>query len=336
MRSKIPTVGRTRTKNKHLPKYLICYHGSHYYRGPATDWKRINLGRDYADAMVRYGALFRETGLRTFADVCDRYQQVVTPQKASRTQTDEHRFLAAIRSVFGRMTPGFIEPVHVYQFRDALAARSGATQANLHLAMLKHLCVKAIEWGAMKGHPARDVRKLSVTPRDRVPDEDELELVYSVAPPSVQVAMDLAVLTGMSRGDILALERSHCRDDGIHYTRAKTRRRTPRRIIVEWSDELRAVIARAKQIKPQVRRHIIATRSGQPFTASGFSTLWQRTMARAEAQGLELRFTFHDLRALSASEAASLLEASERLGHSSTAITQRVYRRKPVRVKPLR
>jgi len=43
-----------------------------------------------------------------------------------------------------------------------------------------------------------------------------------------------------------------------------------------------------------------------------------------------------DLRAKVASDSDSLIEASERLGHADTAITQRVYRRKPVRIQPLK
>src|SRR5690606_26370574 len=127
-----------------------------------------------------------------------------------------------------------------------------------------------------------------------------------------------------------------CRDDGIRYIRQKVAGRGGREIHIEWSDELKAVVERAKKLKPQVRQRIIATRSGKPFTASGFSTLWQRTMAKAEKEGLEERFHFHDIRALSISEDADLLVASERAGHSSPEITKRVYRRKPSRVRPLR
>ena len=46
------------------------------------------------------------------------------------------------------------------------------------------------------------------------------------------------------------------------------------------------------------------------------------------------RFQERDLRAKVASDSDSLIEASERLGHADTAITQRVYRRKPVRIQP--
>ena len=48
------------------------------------------------------------------------------------------------------------------------------------------------------------------------------------------------------------------------------------------------------------------------------------------------RFQERDLRAKVASDSDSLIEASERMGHADTAITQRVYRRKPVRIQPLK
>jgi hypothetical protein len=47
------------------------------------------------------------------------------------------------------------------------------------------------------------------------------------------------------------------------------------------------------------------------------------------------RFQERDLRAKVASDSDTLQEASQRLGHADSAITQRGYRRKPVRVQPL-
>lgn len=336
MGGKVSRMGRKRTKNKGLPKYITFYHGAYYYKGPATDWKRIHLSRDFGEAMEAFGALYKETGFRTWGDVCDRYEQTVSAKKSPRTNADERLYMVDVRKAFGHMTPGRIEPVHCYAFRDKVAERSGAVQANLRLALLKHMFTKAIEWGACKTNPARDVRKIPVPPRIRVPEPEEFLLVRSLAPESVQVAMDIALLTGMSRGDILALTRAQCKPDGIHYTRAKTIRKAPRKIIVQWSDELREVIASAKKLPPQIRQHIVARRDGRPYTADGFSSLWQRVMTVAIDKGLESRFHFHDIRAMSATETDDLIEASERLGHSSPAVTQRIYRRKPLRVKPLR
>lgn len=70
------------------------------------------------------------------------------------------------------------------------------------------------------------------------------------------------------------------------------------------------------------------------YTGDGFSAMWQRVMEKGINAGVE-RFTFHDIRAKSASD-DELASASERLGHTSQAMTKRVYIRKPTRVKPLR
>jgi integrase len=69
---------------------------------------------------------------------------------------------------------------------------------------------------------------------------------------------------------------------------------------------------------------------------NGFDSLWQRFMGKILADtNVSERFQERDLRAKVASESDTLIEASERLGHADTNITQRVYRRKPVRVQPL-
>ena len=48
------------------------------------------------------------------------------------------------------------------------------------------------------------------------------------------------------------------------------------------------------------------------------------------------RFTEHDLRGKVGSDAGSLERARQWLGHADSKITERVYRRKPEVVRPLR
>jgi len=54
--------------------------------------------------------------------------------------------------------------------------------------------------------------------------------------------LELATL----KGDLLSVEKRHLTDDGIDIVTAKTRRR----LIIEWSPELRAVVGRAFDISP--------------------------------------------------------------------------------------
>ena len=166
--------------------------------------------------------------------------------------------------------------------------------------------------------------------RERYVEDSEYQAIYALASPMMQVAMDLAVLTGLRRGDLLELTRDNLTDEGILVRTSKT----GKALLIEWSDELRQVVERARKIKPQVRMPLLCTRNGTAYTAGGFNANWQRLMRKAAKRGLA-RFHFHDLRAKSASD-DTLEAATKRLGHMDVRVTERVYRRRPTRVKPLR
>lgn len=333
-------MGRRRKKNTHLPRGVSLEWGTYWFRGP--DRARLKLGRDFATAMRRYGELLGDQPLTTFGAVLDRYQREITPAKAPRTQVDERRFLAKLREVFGGLAPRAVTPVMAAKMRDMLAVKSGPVQANHHLKTLKHVFKVATEWGVVPANPAREVSKLKVRQRERYVNDDELAKVYAKASPMVQVAIDLAVLTGLRRGDLLALTKDQLHEDGIHVRTSKT----SRGLIIAYSPELSEVLERAKLLKPHFRQPLIATRRGKAFTGSGFATLWRRAMVAAfpmkknaspeEIKAVKAsRFSFNDLRSKSATDTEDLAEASARLGHTTTAVTKRHYVRKPAVVKPL-
>jgi hypothetical protein len=77
--------------------------------------------------------------------------------------------------------------------------------------------------------------------------------------------------------------------------------------------------------------------NGQTGRAGGWDTMWRNFMMRVlkETKGKE-PFTEHDMRAKCASDAETLEHAQALLAHADGKITERVYRRKPERVMPLR
>ena len=112
-----------------------------------------------------------------------------------------------------------------------------------------------------------------------------------------------------------------------HFIRRRSRRHA-----------LRSVVKRALTQAPQVRQPIICNKQGKAYTVDGFNTIFYRAMRKAvqdEKTGLAERFQFRDLRAKSASDDTAEA-ASKRLGHADVKITERVYRRKAERAKPLR
>lgn len=104
---------------------------------------------------------------------------------------------------------------------------------------------------------------------------------------------------------------------------------------MQWTPALREAVAFAQKSPREgvASTYLIVNERGQPYSSSGFQTVWQRHIRACVEQGvLTDRFTFHDLRAKAGREA----EDSRLLGHSDQRLMQRVYRRLPEIVKPTR
>lgn len=131
--------------------------------------------------------------------------------------------------------------------------------------------------------------------------------------------------------------------DGIHVTPSKTAGTTGNRLIVEWVPELRKLVDRIKAVPPRRigNAPLFPTREGRSFLdendkCNGFDSIWQRFMNKVlQRTKVSERFQQSDLRSKVADDSDTLEEAAARLAHASTDTTQRVYRRKPVRVLPL-
>ncbi len=82
---------------------------------------------------------------------------------------------------------------------------------------------------------------------------------------------------------------------------------------------------------------LFRTRTGTPYTGSGFRAIWQRYMRSAIRDGvLRERFADHDIRAKSATDAvAQGLDATRLLGHSDPQVTHRHYLRGAAVVRPI-
>jgi integrase len=113
-----------------------------------------------------------------------------------------------------------------------------------------------------EGESLSAVHKIAEPSRDRYVTDDEFRAVYHLASPMLQCAMDLATITGQRQGDLLRFSRSQVTDEGIVFRIGKSKRRHPRhgkvvetakQVIVEWSEDLRAVVDRLKELGPHIR-----------------------------------------------------------------------------------
>lgn len=325
-------MGQRRKSNKHLPRRMYLVHGSYWFR--PKDAKAVNLGRDLGVALAKYGQIIGPSWSgRTLGDVIDRYRiEVLSLKRSAKTRLNEGKALDRLKAWAGHMLPDNMAEQFIYRYIDMRRTKKGlpAREAARHeIGLLRHVYRKAMRWGVASRNPCDKLEKFERKGKREPVPFDQVEAVRALATDRMRCAIDLAIVLGPRRGDILTLGPANETPEGILYKQGKTQRP----VLIEWSDELRAIVARCKALPPQVpRTHYLRTREGKAYTADGFSANWQRLMAKHVANGGQ-RFTFHDLRSVAA-DTGTLEEARDRLGHASSDTTARFYRRGAQRGKP--
>lgn len=343
---------KRRPENRGLPARWVRKHGAYYYLplpSQRAQWDGkawFRLGATLPEAFKTWGERAQAPrDLPTIGAILDRYELEVVPGKAPKTQTGNRRALGRLRPVFGGMRPEDLKPQHVYQYVDRRGVR---VQSHREIEVLSHALTKAVEWGRLDRHPFKgQVRLQGEKPRTRY--VEDWEIVEALALPrmrkrgsvlAIHAYIRIKLLTGLRSSDLLSLRVDQLGDSGIAVTTSKT----GKRIIYEWTPELRAAVDDALAVRPvDIAPWLFCNKRGECYIneatgeANGWSSMWQRFMARVlKETAVTERFTEHDLRAKAASDAESLEHARQLLAHADSKITQRVYRRRPERVKPLR
>lgn len=344
-------------ENKGLPARWRLIHGAYYYQVPPgleAAWdnkKQFRLGKTLPEAYRvwadRLGTMDKANNV---GQLLDRYALEVIPTKGKRSQSENSRALPKLRQVFGALQLTDIRPQLIYQYVDK---RTAKVAAHREMALLSHAFTKAVEWGYIDKHPFKgEVRLKGEAARDRYVEDWEIVECLSLDSKRkkgsvlmIQAYMRIKLLTGISKGDLLRLRpKEDFKDDGIHIQRRKTAKTTGKRTIYEWTPELKAAVQDALESRPvHIAPWLFCNKLGECYfddekeTASGWDSMWQRFMTRVlEETKVKERFTEHDLRAKCASDAESLEHARALLSHADGRLTERVYRRKAEKVKPLR
>lgn len=346
---------KRKPENQGLPSRWVLDHGTYYYIVPPavkSQWDGKSwfpLGKTLPEAYKTWAdRVSAPERIHTISALLDRYLLEVVPTKAPKTQTENVRYIKALRPVFGSMALADIEPQHIYLYVDK---RTAKTSARREIEVLSHAYTKAVQWGLIKAHPFKnEVRLEGEKPRTRYVEDWELLEVLNM--PSrkkkgsvgmIQAYLRLKLLTGLRQRDLLLMTVADCKEDGIHVTPSKTKNSSGKALIYEWTPELRAAIEEAKAIRPAISPFLFCNRYGVGFveedkgTAHDWNNMWQRFMKRVlEETNIKERFTEHDLRAKVGSDAESLDRAKQLLAHSDSRLTERIYRRKPERIAPAR
>lgn len=322
------------------------------YRGrSAFEWKpkgggTIKLGPLTMSRAELYAAFERaqQDEVFTFKDLAEKYFK--SPQYLNDlsvvTRKDYRAALDQLLPSLGHAKPDEITPVIVREYMDA---RSSKTRANRERSLLRTIFAWGMERGYAEKNPTDGVRTFKESARDRYVADEEYEAVYKVAPPAVQIAMEIAYLCAARESDVLKLKWSDVTDKGIFIKQGKTGRAQ----IKLWSPRLRRAIenaralraateaARAKKGKTVTSMYVLQARSGQKYTESGFKAVWRKVLIAwlgEEAKSDHPQwFTFHDLKAKGITDYEG--DKQRFSGHASKRVMERHYNRKPDEVETL-
>jgi integrase len=341
-----------RPENKGLPARWRFVFGAYYYQVPPGQepaWagkQTFRLGKTLSEAYRTWADRVEVNhDVRSVAQLLDRYLLEVVPTKAITTQDVNKRAIKELREKFGTAPINGVKPQHIYKYIDMRGAK---TVGRKEIAVLSHVFTKAVEWGYIDKHPFKgEIRLEGSKPRTRY--IEDWEIIECLSLPSVRkrgsilaihAYIRIKLLTGLRRGDLLRLRVSDLSDDGIRVDTHKT----GKPIVYEWSTELKQAIEEAKAARPiNIAPLLFCNKRGQGYVNEttgnvyGWNSMWQRFIKRVMAETkVTERFTEHDLRAKCASDAKTLEHARALLAHADSRLTERVYRRKPERVQPLR
>jgi len=273
--------------------------------------------------------------------ILDRYQRDGMDDLAPSTAKNYAYHIRHLRKAFGERIAADLKPRDFGPWLDVKRGEGLAHRVR-GLAVLSAAFTMAVSrWYYLELNVLRQVKRPEFPPRRRLIQDAEYRALRAMAPFRMQLAMDLAVLTGQRQGDILDFKWSAIREemvDGhkvsfLHVEQGKTKKR----LAIEVTPDLERVLDECWMLLGGGKygsEYVLPNRYGHRYTGAGFRQNWQKLRLKWEANGGR-PLHYHDMRSLAATKCASLEEARMLLGHSSDTMTRRVYRMAVDKVRPL-
>ncbi len=180
----------------------------------------------------KYDEIFqpKKEALLTFDDLADRHVENYGTQKSYRSF--KRYAVRYLRKAFGdrRLKALSYLDLETYQNkRKATPLKSGKPRTdatvNQEMAALKHMLNKAVEWDMLEISPFKQGSRLSFTEnnqRQRYLLEADIEKLLNSCSPHLLPIVEIALHTGMRKGELLRLKWNQVRDGFIYLTETKS------------------------------------------------------------------------------------------------------------------
>lgn len=319
------------TRKNGLPKRVYLKHSRYWFVAVDGSWRGLTRERDGLPAMFR--ALAALTGAEAAHDmmpaVVSRWLEAKTAAGdwSDGVQRDMERVAAVLSRRLAQFTPAQVTTPIAAQLLKAYLGKPRTY--NLYRSVLRQVLSSAAIEGLREGHnPTDNIPQRKSRPRTRIVTPAEIDAMaasFMLAKRGGEThvrTLGLLLKTGQRISDVLAIVAQDLTDDGIEFDQGKT----GERLLVEWDDELRALIDACYAGRDRIGPAIVQS-TGKPYTYSGVRSAWVRAMAAAGISDLHI----HDLRGEAGARITDLAgpyAAQLLLGHSSIKMTEAYIRSK--------
>lgn len=172
----------------------------------------------------------------------------------------------------------------------------------------------------LNNNPARDVtvekppkRDVYITDAQYLAIRDAAAIGDNGVPtrsgPMLRCYLDLLYLLYQRGTEIRLLRWNQITPEGIKFKPSKTERSSGITVFIPMTQAIREVFERARQVGKMRSMYMIHTEHGQPYTAHGIGSAFERACRRAEVRGVTLK----DIRAKAATDAKKMGYGMEEL-----------------------
>jgi integrase len=338
-------VGRTRSKDKHLPPRVYLKHGAYYFVPRPAERERyggtwIKLGTIESEAIAKFYELTNPPQ-DSLEAIWQWYERRWLPANSERTQTDKRGYWEVLKPVFGNCHPDTVEPGDIYDYLEERHEMGAPIQGKKEIALLSHMYTKAVAKRKARFNPCLRVERPKSKPRDLDVTADMMKDWITFAPKKLGLAAELMYMTGLRSPDILKIRLPDITEDRLQFQAGKTGKKgwfpmTPElKAVIK---EIRALAVKREKGKkiPLLTQYLFCTRQGIRMTKSGFDSMWQRHMREFATKGFT-RFAPNDCRAGHATELDEQGgNATRNLQHSTSRVTDAHYLRRGKKLETLR
>lgn len=327
-----------------LPKRVHEKHGAFYLvtgSGSARRWVKLSRVKEGMPAL--YLALGKVTSVDVMDDSMARvvadWLVDVGATHSVKTKANDAYMCREVAKAFVEFRASQVRAPHVVAFLKAF--RDMPRTYNAYRSHMRELLRYAEErgWREPGSNPVDSLRTMTLVARNRYITDSELRRIKSAicrgadglptrSGKMICALVDMAYLTGQRISDLLDMDWSMLKSDGILFEPTKVAGSTGAKVLIQWSPKLLALVERIKALKrADITRYLFTTQHGQRLTYSGASSAWKRGVKRSGIKGV----TFHDLKAKALTDVDELRgmhEAQKMGGHSTQTQTADYVRHK--------